>query len=835
VHLCSIIFMFERISLKFKEIFKRLWVKVFLAFIVVSVVLNIIFPPKVNVTYSTLVTDKKGEILHAFLSTDEKWRMFVDLKEITPTLRKAILAKEDKYFAYHFGVNPIAIFRAAFNNITKKRRTSGASTITMQVVRMLNPDERTYWNKIFEMLRAIQLEIFYSKDEILQLYLNLVPYGSNIEGIKSASYLYFQKSPDRLSLAEVTTLAIIPNRPTSLRLGTKNPLIVEERNKWLKRFQEAKVFDNQSINDALLEPLTVFRHEAPKDAPHLSLRLKKQFADKAIIHSSVSKATQTKVEQMVTNYVNRTRAMNINNAAVLVLNNETMQVEVYIGSAGFNDKLDGGQVDGVQAIRSPGSALKPLLYATAFDKGIITPKNIINDVPTNFNGFEPENFDRKFNGKVSIEFALANSLNIPAVKVVKDLGKTTLIEQLKKADFQTVKKQEKDLGLSIVLGGCGVTLEEMTQLYAAFANDGNWQKCSLINIMSPDDSQKGCLFGRSILEKQDSWNEPPHQNSTLSEFRHPSLKKGGEVSVPINPLQRRGEQLVSPSATYLITEILAQIKRPDLPNNFDYTYRLPKIAWKTGTSFGRRDAWSIGYNKKYTVGVWVGNFSGEGVPELSGAEIATPLLFQIFNTIDYNASSEWFRQPKELVSRQVCAESGDLPSEYCSNKILDYSIKNISHTRKCTHLKKFYVNLSETMSYCMQCLPVEAYKEKLYTNLAPELISFYELKHFLYEKIPKHNPNCTRFFKTANNAPIIINPNNGSEYYLSKNDTQQLQLACQTANDVREVYWYINDRLLQKTSANQAVFFKPSLGKLKISCTDDKGRSSSISIMIKGE
>ncbi|MER0440618.1 penicillin-binding protein 1C [Emticicia sp. W12TSBA100-4] len=826
--------MFERINPKLKEIFKRRCIKVFFAFIVVTAVLNLFFPPKVKVPYSTLITDKKGEILHAFLSTDEKWRMFVELKEITPTLRKAILAKEDKYFNYHFGVNPIAIFRAAFNNVTKNRRTSGASTITMQVVRMLNPDERTYWNKISEIIRAIQLEIFYSKDEILQMYLNLVPYGSNIEGIKSASYLYFQKSPDRLSLAEVTTLVIIPNRPTSLRLGTKNPLIVEERNKWLKRFQQAKVFDIQLINDALREPLTVARHEAPKDAPHLSLRLKKQFADEAIIHSSVSKATQTKVEQMVANYVNRTRAMNINNAAVLVINNETMQVEAYVGSAGFNDKLDGGQVDGVQAIRSPGSALKPLLYATAFDKGIITPKNIINDVPTNFNGFEPENFDRKFNGKVSVEFALANSLNIPAVKVVKDLGKTTLIEQLKKADFQTVKKQEKDLGLSIVLGGCGVTLEEMTQIYAAFANDGNWQKCSFLSISPPffkegcpDESRTGWLLGHSNLKKQDSWSETTPSKFGFARILPPLLEKEGK--------QKITENLVSPSATYLITEILAQIKRPDLPNNFDYTYRLPKIAWKTGTSFGRRDAWSIGYNKKYTVGVWVGNFSGEGVPELSGAEIATPLLFQIFNTIDYNTSSVWFRQPKEVVSRQVCAESGDLPSEYCSNKILDYSIKNISHTRKCTHLKKFYVNLSESMSYCTQCLPVDGYKEKLYSNLAPELISFYELKHILYEKIPTHNPNCTRFFKTANNAPIITNPNNGSEYYLSQNDTQQMQLACQTANDVRDVYWYINDRLLQKTSANKPVFFTPSLGKLKISCTDDKGRSSSISVMVKGE
>ncbi|AFK03193.1 penicillin-binding protein 1C [Emticicia oligotrophica DSM 17448] len=778
----SNIFMSLRIPPKLLQIIKYRSVKVPLFLLGLILILNILFPPKIEVNFSTIITDRNGQILHTFLSKDEKWRMFVTLEEITPVLRKAILAKEDKYFYYHFGVNPVAIIRATVNNVLKKRRTSGASTITMQVVRMLRPNKRTYLNKITEILRAIQLEIFYSKDEILQMYLNLVPYGSNIEGIKSASYLYFQKSPDRLSLAEVTTLAIIPNRPTSLRLGTRNPLITEERNKWLKRFEREKVFDSILINDAIREPLNAFRHEAPKEAPHLSIRLQKNFPTEAIIKASVSKAIQTKVEQMVANYVNRTRAMNINNAAVLVLNNETMQIEAYVGSAGFGDKIDAGQVDGIQAIRSPGSALKPLLYATAFDKGILTPKNIINDVPTNFNGFEPENFDKKFNGKVTVEFALANSLNIPAVKAIRDLGKVELIEKLKKADFQTIRKQEKDLGLSIVLGGCGVTLEEMTQLYASFANEGNWQKANYLFTENP-------------------------QNSKV--------------------------ELLSSSATYLITEILAQIKRPDLPNNFDYTYRLPKISWKTGTSFGRRDAWSIGYNKKYTVGVWVGNFSGEGVPELSGAEIATPLLFQIFNTIDYNSSSQWFRQPQDVVSRQVCAESGDLPSEYCSNKILDYSIKNISHTHKCSHLKKVYVNLSESMSYCVQCLPSDAYKEKLYANLAPELISFYEQKHILYDKIPAHNPNCTRFFSGSTNAPLITNPNNGSEYYLSENDLQQMQLACQPANDVKEVYWYVNDKLLQKTPANKAIFFTATQGKVKISCTDDKGRSSSISIMVK--
>lgn len=778
--------MFKSLSQKlFRFAFKSIYGKIALILLGVLLLLIIFFPLRITTRYSTLITANDGTLLHAFLSPDDKWRMYVELKEITPTLRKAIITKEDKYFYYHFGVNPIAVVRAFYNNLTKSRRTSGASTITMQVVRLLYPRERTYLNKLSEIGRAMQLELFYSKDEILQLYLNLVPYGSNIEGIKSASYLYFQKSPDRLSLAEVTTLAIIPNRPTSLQLGTRNPLIVQERNKWLERFDREGAFEKQIINDALKEPLNVSRHEAPKRIPHLALRLKKEFPDEPTIQTYIKLPVQSKVEQIVGNYANRIRAMNIHNAAVLIINNETMQVETYVGSANFNNKTDGGQVDGIQAIRSPGSALKPVLYATAFDKGIITPKNIINDVPTNFSGFEPENFDKKFNGKVTVEFALANSLNIPAVKVVRDLGKKELIDVLKKASFQTVKKQEKDLGLSIVLGGCGVTLEEMTQLYAVFANQGNWERMS--------------------LKKQAKEN-------------------------------RGASPLISKESCFLITQILSQIKRPDLPNNFDYTYRLPKIAWKTGTSFGKRDAWSIGYNKKYTIGVWVGNFSGEGVPELSGAEIATPLLFQVFNSIDYNSTNEWFKQPDNVVSRQVCAESGDLPNDYCSNKILDYSIRNISHTRKCAHIKQFFVNHAETMSYCTQCLPIDGnYKQKNYMNYAPELISFYELKHILYEKIPTHNPACTRVFGASNNLPVITNPNNGSEYYVNTKDPQQMQLACQAANDVKEVYWYLNDKLLKKAKANQPVFFIPTAGKLKISCTDDKGRSSSIAVTIKPE
>lgn len=763
-----------------KSSFKRIFNRrngLLISPLILFFLLDIFFPFRVKPSYSTLVTAADGSVLHAFLNKEDKWRIYTELEEITPILRQTILQKEDKYFYYHFGINPFALAKAAANNLLRQRRVSGASTITMQVVRLLEPRKRTYTSKLIEVFRATQLEVHYSKDEILQLYLNLVPYGSNIEGMKSASLLYFGKLPQLLSLAEITTLAIIPNRPSSLRLGKNNGFIVSERNKWLKRFEQTGIFKQRDIEDALQEPLNAYRREAPKKAPHWAIRMQKEHKNTPIVHTTLLVNRQIQAEQITKNYVNRLRSINIHNAAVLVVNNQTLNVEAYVGSADFQNIFDGGQVDGIRAVRSPGSTLKPLLYGVAFDRGLLSPKSTLNDVPTNFGGFEPENFDRQFNGKVTVEFALANSLNIPAVKVLKDISPSVFIEYLKKADFQTIKKQSKDLGLSMILGGCGVTLEELTRLFASFANQGKIRPLKYL-----------------------------HSNEKAT---------------------KPAEVLISAEASYLITNILTQITRPDLPNNFDNTYHLPRIAWKTGTSYGKKDAWSIGYNQHYTVGVWIGNFSGIGVPELNGANIATPLLFDIFNAIDYNSPKGWFRPAANIISRKVCTESGDVPNSFCNHQIIDYAIMGISPSRKCQHLKWVFTNRKETLSYCSQCLPDTGFQRKLYPNLSPELIAYNESMQIPYVKIPSHNPYCTRIFQAG--APTITSPNDGSEYFL---DSQQMQLSCQVSNDVTTVYWYVNDKLLEKTKPQSPVFFSPPPGKVKISCSDDKGRNSDIYINV---
>jgi len=611
------------------------------------------------------------------------------------------------------------------------------------------------------------------------MYLNLVPYGGNVVGVKSASLLYFQKNTNHLSIAEITTLAIIPNRPNSMKPGKFNSVIKTERNRWLNYFLAHHIFKPELIADAIDEPLEMQRHIAPKIAPHYALWLRKQYPDQYIIKTFIEQNKQLNIEALCKNYIKRLQGRNINNASVVVLNNATGKVEAFIGNSDFHDEVNDGQVNGVVANRSPGSTLKPLIYAMAFDAGLVTPKTIVADVPTNFNGYAPENYFKVFNGNVTIEKALENSLNIPAVKILNEVGIKNFTQKLAQAKFKWVAKHQSQLGLSTALGGCGVTLLELTNLYRCFAN-------------------KGVLSSIHYIADQ-----------------------------PIDTIKTN---LITDAAAYMLTTVLCKLTRPDLPNNYENTQRV-KIAWKTGTSFGRKDAWSIGFNKKYTVGVWVGNFDGTGVSDLSGADIATPLLFEIFNTIDYYNQREWFIAPSSIDYRLVCSESGDIPGAFCNNTLIDLFLPNISKTKHCEHLKEVYVSADSSISYCTYCMPQTGYIKKLYPNYSAELIDYYNTRQITYTKIPIHNSKCERVFKEF--APKIIFPVNAMQYIIDRNSEDKLQLICEVHNDVKQVYWYLNDHFYLKSLPTEKVFFKPQAGDYKISCTDDKGRTAHIKIGVR--
>ncbi|WP_336517413.1 penicillin-binding protein 1C [Pollutibacter soli] len=744
---------------------------------ILFLILNFIFPLKDQVSYSITVADKKGEIIHAFLTPDEKWRMKTEAGEITSQLKKAILYKEDRYFYYHPGVNLLAIVRAAFNNAIGSHPTSGASTITMQVARMMDPGKRNLKNKIKESFRALQLEWKYSKDEILLMYLNRVPYGGNIEGVKAASVMYFGKQPDHLSLAEITALSVIPNRPVSLVMGKSNDKIVVQRNIWLERFGKEKLFPAEAIADAMDESLEAWRRPPPQFIPHLANRLK--YSGGHNIASTIDFNLQQKTQQIVSDYVQELLLKNIHNASVIIMDNETHEVLSYIGSGNFFDSTDGGQVNGARAVRQPGSTLKPLVFGLCMDQGLITPKTVINDVPVNFSGYTPENYDKQFHGPVTVEYALERSLNIPAVKALSMTGLENVTSRLALMGFNKINPRSQGLGLSLVLGGCGVTLEQLTGMYSCIANSGV--------------------------------------------YAAPVYLAGKKT--------QKGTRILSEGTSFMISEILSKVNRPDFPLNWDATAKLPKIAWKTGTSYGRRDGWSIGYNKKYTVGVWTGNFSGEGNPALSGADIATPLLFRIFNTLDYDTDREWYSPPPGCELRMICAETGKIPSAHCGNIIMDYFLPGVSATDTCNHVQEIMVSADERISYCMSCRPESGYKMKLFPSLSPELRHFLQNGHAPVVQIPPHNPSCEHVF--SGNAPQILSPVNGTEYLISKETPEPLMLECKTGNDVQKVFWYIDNRYYKTADAGAAQFFMPEEGPVKISCTDDKGRNRDVTVIVK--
>jgi penicillin-binding protein 1C len=344
--------------------------------------------------------------------------------------------------------------------------------------------------------------------------------------------------------------------------------------------------------------------------------------------------------------------------------------------------------------------------------------------------------------------------------------------------FEQIQKDQNKLGLSLILGGCGASLEELTGLFSVFANGGNY--------ISPQ-----------------------------------YLQDAASKKV----------RIISPEAAYLITDELSRVNRPDFPLNWTATERMPKIAWKTGTSYGRRDAWSIGYNKDYTVGIWCGNFSGVGVPDLSGANTATPLLFKIFNTIDYDSNSDWYEPPQGCELRQVCSESGLPPGPNCTNLISDYFFPLISSTKVCGHLQEVKVAPDSSLSYCESCAQTTGYIKKLYTVTVPEMQDYFSKSGMPYQVIPPHNPACERIFKGE--GPVITFPQNNAEYFISKKDPEPLQLTASVPADVSRIYWYINDRFYKATNRGQKQFFVPEEGPVKISCSDDKGRSKTISIRVK--
>lgn len=749
------------------------------AAVLLLLALDAIFPVPPPKSYSQLILARDGSMLNAYLSDDDKWRMHTSLDEVPNELVEALVAKEDRWFWHHAGVNPLAIGRAAAMNVLRGRRASGASTITMQLARMLEPKERTWTGKFREALRAMQLEWHYSKREIMEMYLSYLPYGGNIEGVKAASLLYLDRPPERLSLSQCVLLTVIPNRPNSLRPDQHPDEAAKARNLWIERFRDLGVFPTAALNDALGEAIPQERKGIPALAPQFCTRIRSRHPETTLT-TTLNLETQIIAQSLLQNHVRRVRPEGVSNGAVLVLDNLTHEVVAYCGSADFEDKAAHGEVNGALAWRSPGSTLKPLIYAMSFDRGLLNPRRRLLDIPTGYAGYNPVNYDQNFRGEVTVEYALRHSLNLPAVRALNALGMRDFMNTLEQSGFRAVEARRKTLGLSLALGGCESSLEELVRLYSTFACAG--------------------------------------RQSEMKYIRHQSLAATtSEI-----------DSICSPEAAWLIADILSGLERPDLPRDLVDRTKLPRIAWKTGTSFGRKDAWAIGFNPRYTIGVWMGNMNGASVPSLSGARTSVPLLVDLFNAIDHEAEKTWFPMPEGLRSVKVCAHTGLLPAEACEMQEIDHHLHGVTPAQTCDRYREILTDPAGTVRYCTECLPPNGFIRKRVPIYPPELLLWYDDQNLSYERPPAHNPNCEGVFYT--DGPRITSPVEADEFYVA--DGQELLLQARPEADAGLHYWFANDRFLGAAAAGSRFFFRPPAGMVRISCMDDKGRMENVTVQV---
>lgn len=550
------------------------------AVLLALLLLDFAFPPPLPKArdISTLVVARDGTPLRAFADRDGVWRYPASQERISPLYLQALVSYEDRWFYRHPGINPVALVRAGSQWLRSGRIVSGGSTLTMQVARILDPHTRTPWGKGKQLLRALQLEAHLSKREILQLYLERAPYGGTIQGVEAASWAYLGKPAAQLSHAEAALLAVLPQSPSRLRPDRHPEAARIARDKVLRRMQDLRVWTEAEVEDARVEAVVARTLKPPMGAVLLAQRLKRQQPGAARIVSSIDADLQHNLEERVAAYFSHLPGRT--SAALLVVDNDTMQARAYIGSLGFADRQRLGHVDMVQAWRSPGSTLKPFLYALALDDGLIHSESLLVDAPQSFGGYRPGNFDAAFNGPVSVAEALRLSLNVPAVDVLDRVGPERFSARLANGGITLKYPRGATPNLSMILGGTGARLEDLVGAFAAF--------------------NRGGLAGRVRYTESDPQSD---------------------------------RRMMSPGAAWIVREVLEANPRPGYGlGTFDIGSR-PRVAWKTGTSYGFRDAWAIGGTRRHTVGVWVGRPDGTPLPGQYGALTALPLMFEVIDSL----------------------------------------------------------------------------------------------------------------------------------------------------------------------------------------------------------
>ena len=721
--------------------------------------------------YSTVVLDKDGKILRAFLNQTEQWQLPPDSSNIPDKLKTAVIEFEDRYFYYHPGVNPFSIVQASFKNISSAKIISGASTLTMQVARLMKPKRRTFANKFVEILQALKIELWYSKEQILQLYLNHAPYGGNIRGYRTASLRYFRKMPDQLTWAEAAMLAVLPNAPGLISPQVNRAQLQEKRDGLLLQLKENGTIDNETYRLAKLEPVPEGSNPIEMHAPHAARLLKRNDSSKhGIIHTTLDKDLQIQTELLLKQHMDFLKSYGINNGAALVADTKSRKIRAYVGSQEFFDFDNQGQVDGVQALRSSGSILKPFLFALSIENGTLLPETKIQDVPSFYGTFSPSNADETHAGLVTAKEALIQSLNVPAVRLLYTYGTYPFYKFLKTAGLKTLFRSSDDYGLSLILGGAEVTLVDMATLFCGLANEGQFTPLTLV--------------------------------------------KGVQSS------QQTPQKLLSKASSYLTLEVLRELKRPGNEYYWEQYQRQWPFAWKTGTSYGQRDAWAIGVSPEWTIAVWVGNFDGKGNTNLGGARSAAPLLFDIFNALPKKNEESWFEKPEEdLAEIELCRDTGYKVGPNCRSGLKAKAPYNSKPIKICPYHESIFVAVNEQVQVCSICWQGMEYKKIPVLNYPPKVVKYLQERgHNIGQMIP-HKPGCSA--QVERNMVEILYPEENTRIWLPRDfgsNLQKVTLQAASRGKNRKLFWYVDDRFIGETQSKhvQAMTLKRGWHDLEV-------------------
>ena len=769
---------------KILNFFKRLSVtqKVILCILAFLVTGYIFCLPRhlFHVPYSTVVTDRNEELLGARIASDGQWR-FPPRNTTPEKIKECLITFEDKHFYHHWGVNPFAIGRAFYQNVKNKRIVSGGSTLTMQTIRLARNESRTFREKLIEMIWATRLEFRASKEEILSMYISHAPFGGNVVGLDAAAWRYFGHSADDLSWAESAMLAVLPNAPAMIHLSKGRKTLLDKRNRLLKQLLEKKTIDSSTYELAISEPLPDEPHALPQIAPYLVSRFYQE-RNGEYSRSTINKGIQTQVEDLAERWSNEFGRSDIRNLAILVIDIPSNQVVAYCGNVHFDRKQGGNQVDVIQAPRSTGSILKPFLYYAMLQEGSLLPDMLLPDVPVNINGFTPQNFSMQFEGAVPASEALARSLNIPAVTMLQRYGVPKFHSFLQQIGLKTINRSSSHYGLSLILGGAEATLWDVTNAYA--------------------------MMGRSLLQL-------PQTSCSL-------LLPTSRITESTGPFQ--------PGAVWQTFDALKEVNRPE-EIDWKSIPSMQTIAWKTGTSYGFRDAWAVGVTPRYAVGVWVGNATGEGKPGLVGAQTAGPVLFDIFNLLP---SSSWFTRPAGIfVEAEVCRKSGHLKGRFCDETDTLLVLPAGLRTEACPYHHLVTLSADESQRIYENCANTEPTLRKSWFTLPPVWEWYYKQHHPEYKPLPPFKAGCgedtfqpMQFIYPPMNARIKLPKQlDGSKGFLT------VELAHNNPNAT--VFWHLDETYQAQTQDFHKISLQPAAGKHSLTAVDGEGNTISTTFFVE--